>query len=125
MNLVSVGNVVAALLFASTSEVRAAAETYIVSEDEEPANNYRDVQRVFSGAFSRPLPEMPVAHVPALARDFIVRSLRAGEWNTRRRYSSEKLIAAGFRKPRRFEAALSEYGSYLASQYRLSGRIAG
>jgi nucleoside-diphosphate-sugar epimerase len=125
MNLVSVGNVAAALVFAGTSEIRAEGDTYIVSESEEPTNNYRHVQGMFLRAFGRPNPAMSVPSLPALARDCIVRTVRTGEWNTQRRYSSQKLIAAGFRKPLRFEAALSEYGSYLANQYRLSGRITG
>jgi nucleoside-diphosphate-sugar epimerase len=125
LNLVSVGNVVAALIFAGTSAVRAEGDTYIISDSEEPANNYGHVQDVLSRALGGPDPALPARSVPAIARDFIVRALRSGEWNTQRRYSSDKLIAAGFQKPFRFEAALSEYGSYLASQYRLSGRITG
>jgi nucleoside-diphosphate-sugar epimerase len=125
MNLVSVSTVTAALIFAGTSGVRADGDIYIISESEEPANNYVDVQGILARAFGRPDPGMPVPSVPVLARDFVVRALRSGEWNTRRRYSSRKLISAGLQKPRPFEAALAEYGSYLANQYRVSGRITG
>jgi nucleoside-diphosphate-sugar epimerase len=125
MNLVSVRNVVAALIFAGRSGIRAEGDTYIISESEETANNYSHVQGVFSRAFGRADAAMPVPCMPAFARDLIVRTVRRGEWSTERRYSSRKLIGAGFRKPAPFEAALSEYGSYLAAQYRSSGRLTG
>jgi nucleoside-diphosphate-sugar epimerase len=45
MNLVNIDNVISALLFLAFTPHRMGGDIFIISEDENPANNYRDVEK--------------------------------------------------------------------------------
>ena len=117
MNLVSVHNVVAALCFLAGAGPEVDQQTYIVSDDAHPANNYRDVARILGRELGRERVVSGYALPPAF--------LKAAHWargrtnlNPRRVYADDKLRAAGFVKPRDFEAALVEFAHSV-------GRVAG
>ena len=118
MNLVSVENVVAALSYFALHPASHEREVFIVSDDEAPTNNYRDVEQALIRAFGLNDYPAPVLALPS----WLQRSLRhmAGRSNpnTHRRYRCDKLLAAGFVKPVAFHAALEGYANYLAQQFR-------
>jgi nucleoside-diphosphate-sugar epimerase len=104
-----VDNVVAALLFLMDFESGVAGETFIVSDDEFPANNYRDVERRLMAGLG--IPDYPVATVPAL-RSMLPLALRmAGRTNLNpaRIYDCSKIRGLGLRKPVAFEDGLSDF----------------
>jgi nucleoside-diphosphate-sugar epimerase len=108
MNLVSVHNVVAALDFLAATERGVDQQSYIVSDDAHPSNNYRDVARILGRELGRGRVVSDYALPPA----FLRASLKArgrSNLNPRRVYADDKLRAAGFVKPWDFEAALAEF----------------
>jgi nucleoside-diphosphate-sugar epimerase len=116
MNLVSVHNVAAALGFLAATGGAVDRQSYIISDDRDPANNYRDVARILgrelgrgrvTGAF-----ELPPAFLEAT-----LRWRGRSNLNPRRVYSDDKLRAAGFVKPWSFEHALVEYAKWFQTQY--------
>jgi nucleoside-diphosphate-sugar epimerase len=125
LNLVSVENVVAALAFLANARVHGGERVYIVSDCEEAANNYRDVERTLAHAFGRRGHVLPVVPMPPTMRDFLLRRAGRAETNSERRFHSERLAALGYVKPIAFEAALSAYAEYLAAQFSREGRVTG
>jgi nucleoside-diphosphate-sugar epimerase len=112
MNLVSVHNVVAALLFLAASGREVDQQTYIVSDDAHRSNNYRGVARILG----RELGRERVVSGYALPPVFLKATLKARgrtNLNPRRVYADDKLRAAGFVKPRAFEAALAEFARWV------------
>ena len=112
MHAVDVDCVAAAALFLASAPMSAPIEDFIVSQDDEPANDYMSLEAYFVrrfGAAAYPFP--PLALPPGL---FSVALRMAGRSVTdpRRCYSPAKLEQRGFRRPRRFEEALEEYAAW-------------
>jgi nucleoside-diphosphate-sugar epimerase len=111
MNLVSVHNVAAALAFLAGAGRAVDGQAYIVSDDADPANNYRDVARILARELGR-------GRVPGgfeLPRAFLTASLKArgrSNLNPRRVYHDGKLRAAGYVRPWTFESALIEFARW-------------
>jgi nucleoside-diphosphate-sugar epimerase len=120
MNLVSAHNVAAALGFLATTERQVDGQAYIVSDDGDPLNNYRDVARILG----RELGRGRVAGDLAFPEWLLSAALRArgrSSANPRRVYSDEKLRAAGLVKPWAFETALVEFARWARTQPGLGG----
>jgi nucleoside-diphosphate-sugar epimerase len=125
LNLVSVENVVEALVFLAHARLPPGERVYIVSDGEDPANNYRDVERTLAHAFSRRDSVLPVVPIPPMLRDFLLRRAGRGETNSERRFCAERLAALGYVRPVTFESAISAYAKYLAAQFGRGGKITG
>lgn len=120
MNLVDVDGVAEAVAFLATSGTLRDRETFIVSDDDSPNNNYRWVERAMleawgrrAGASALPLPSAGLALVLRLAGQSNV--------NPRRRYLWTKLASRGYRKPRTFEQAIDQYARWLFQVRRAGG----
>ena len=124
LNLVSVENVIAALVFLASAKPPVEG-IFIVSDAEDPANNYLDVERMLASAFGCADNPLPVLSMPSALRDLLLRMLGRMEGNSSRRYSSDKLSALGHVKPARFESAFAAYAEYLAAQFRRDGEVSG
>lgn len=116
MNLVCVGNVVAAILFISQLEQKVSGERFIVSDDDVEENNYLDILNSLSNFFNLDPPK--IINIPL--RYALFKSLflifRGRKPNVHRIYSAEKLIALGFKKPIQFEKGIKQFASwYLTS----------
>ena len=108
-HLVPVETVVAALRFLSAPGLSVDAETFIVSDDDDPVNNFQDVERVLMEELD--LPPYPVAPLP-LPRQLLETLLRARgrmNVNTRTEYRADKLQSWGFTKPVSLESALRRF----------------
>lgn len=119
MNLVHVDNVVAALVFLLNAADTVAGEIFIISDDESPINNYRDVERrLMAGLGVRDYAFDPI---PA-PRWMLSSALRvAGRTNTNpdRLYDCSKIIGHGLKKPVPFEHGLADFlGWYRALSTR-------
>jgi nucleoside-diphosphate-sugar epimerase len=111
MNLVSVHNVAAALVFLAGAQRGVDGQAYIVSDDADPANNYRDLAEILAREFGRGR----VAGSFELPPAFLATSLKfrgRSNLNSRRVYADDKLRAAGYVKPWAFEAALVEFAQW-------------
>lgn len=112
MNLVHVDNVVAALAFLIDAPAGVAGEVFIVSDDEAPGNNFRNVERCLIAGLG--VRDYPVAPAP-LPRWMLSAALRAtGRTNSNpdRVYDGSKIVARGLRKPVAFEAGLADFAAW-------------
>ena len=124
LNLVSVENVIAALVF--LANVQPPVESmFIVTDAEEPSNNYLDVERILAGAFGRTDHSLPVLCMPAAWRELLLRAWKPAAAHSYRRYSPDRLRALGHTRPAPFEATLAAYAEYLAAQFRREGEVIG
>lgn len=112
MNLVHVDNVVAALAFLIGVPGRMAGEVFIISDDEAPGNNFRDVERCLMAGLG--VPDYPNAPA-ALPRWLLSAALRAaGRTNTNpfRVYDCSKIVGRGLKKPVAFDQGLADFASW-------------
>lgn len=117
MNLVHVDNVVAALAFLIDVPGRVAGEVFIVSDDEAPGNNFRDVERCLMAALG--IPDYPVAPA-ALPRWMLSTALRAtGRTNPNpfRVYDCSKIVGRGLKKPVAFEKGLADFTTWYRDRH--------
>lgn len=114
MNLVHVDNVAAALAFLIDTPTDIDGEIYIVSDDESPLNNYRDVERRLAQGLGVPNYPFPPIAVPRAGLSLALRAAGRTNTNPNRVYDGSKLLRAGLRKPMPFEQGLASF----ASSYR-------
>lgn len=110
MNLVSVENVVAALEFLLDAE-KVDREVFIISDDDSPVNNYRDVEDRMLATFGK---SYPISRV-IISRFVLCALLRlAGKSNTnpQKKYSAKKLAALGFKKPQDLKMAIDAFAMW-------------
>ena len=70
MNLVPVANVVAAIIFVSRYAERFGGEIFIVSDDDDPQNNFIDVERFLMGALGVKEYRLPRLPIPMACSNF-------------------------------------------------------
>jgi nucleoside-diphosphate-sugar epimerase len=107
-----VDNVVAALAFLIDAPGLVAGEVFIISDDESPGNNFRDVERRLMAGLG--VPDYPVAPA-ALPRWLLSAALRAaGRTNTNpyRVYDCSKIVGRGLKKPVAFEQGLADFATW-------------
>jgi nucleoside-diphosphate-sugar epimerase len=121
MNLVSVRNVVAALRFLAAAERRVDRQTYIISDDHEPSNNFHDVERILGHEFGRERGWR--AAMPPIVLAAALKAKGRSNSNPGRIYSDDKLKGAGFAKPWPFGAALAEYARWFRMQRELQAPV--
>lgn len=118
MNLVSVSNVVAAIIFMMKREESLKGEVFIVSEDDNPSNNFADVERVLIEQLELKSYQVPTVPIPLGVLSFLLKVLGKNDANPRCNFDSRKLLALGFRRPVEFEAGLKNYSDW----YRSTGQ---
>ena len=118
MHAVDVEYVAAAALFLVAAPLDAAVERFIVSQDEEPMNNYRSLEDFFVARFAAAPYPVPPLSVPPAALRVALRIAGRSDVEPRRRYSGARLRARGFREPRPFGAALEEYARWIGRHAR-------
>lgn len=115
MNLVHVANVVAAIVFLIQHNENLDGETFIISDDDSPANNFADVERFLMRAFDIPDYHLPRLPLPSALLAFLLRCLGRNNVNPHSNYDGTKLRALGFVPPVNFEAGLAEYAMWYRS----------
>jgi nucleoside-diphosphate-sugar epimerase len=109
LNLVCVENVVAALEFLIRRRQTRHTELYIVSDDDDPSNNFRDVEEQLMsnlGVSSYPLPRIPIP--PELLRA-LLRARRRSCVDPMRTFSGDELRRAGCQKVTTLEAGIERF----------------
>jgi len=117
MHAIDVDCVAAAAHFAAAQPMSAGVERFIVSQDDELANDYAALEAFFAWRFGRRNPLPPIA----LPAGVLATALRiAGRSNAEpgRRYDNSRLLARGFRPPRPFVSALEEYAAWIEGHAR-------
>jgi nucleoside-diphosphate-sugar epimerase len=122
MNLVSVHNVVAALRFLAAKPGGVDREIFIVSDDDDPANNYADVERKLRRQLDLPTERVPPLPLVSRLLPLLLRLRGRSNVDPHAAYSWEKLRLAGFEKPVAFAAALEEFAAWYRSEHGPSPR---
>jgi len=117
MNLVPVDQVVGALAFLAFAGSPWHGRVFIVSNDDHPLNNYRDVEAHLRKALGLPGLPLPRVSLPSPVLALLLRAAGRSNSNPFRRYEGRRLCAAGFRPADTFEAALDGF----AESYRRQG----
>jgi nucleoside-diphosphate-sugar epimerase len=117
MHAVDVELVAAAAQFAAQVPLPGGVARFIVSQDEELANDYAAIEAFFAWRFRRRNPLPPLA-LPAGLLAAGLRLAGRSDAEPQRRYSSARLLGSGFRPPRPFAAALEEYAAWIESRAR-------
>ena len=109
MNLVSVENVVASIEFFLRANQKMNGETFIVSDDEDPANNYRDVEKYLVKRLGCKTYPVPPVSVPFPILKSLLRLAGRSNDNPALVYDCGKILSMGFKKPLSFEEGLSRF----------------
>jgi nucleoside-diphosphate-sugar epimerase len=122
MNLVSVHNVVAALCFLAARPAGVDREIFIISDDDDPTNNYADVERKLRRLLGLPTERVPPLPFVARLLPLLLRLRGRSNVDPHAAYSCEKLRLTGFEKPVAFAAALDEFAAWYRSEHGPSPR---
>jgi len=117
MNLVYVDTVVSALLFLAFTAQEMNGDTFIISDDEYPINNYRDIETYLIkefGCVDYPVPRIPL---PPFLLSRMLRLAGRSNFNPNRVYRSEKIRSLGFQKTTSFETGLSSFAEWYKQEY--------
>ncbi len=119
MHLVPVDTVVAAIRFLCEIRKPLDNEVFIVSDDDDPLNNFRDVERILMEGLRIARYATPRVPLPRLMLESLMRLKGRSEISTRTAYRCDKLLSWGFSKPIAFEAALRSFaGAYRQARER-------
>lgn len=117
MNLVSITNVVAAIIFLINHTKNLNKEIFIVSDDDCPTNNFNDVEHFLMSEFGIPDYKLPRLPVPPALLKLLLGCLSKNNINPFCNYSSDKLHGLGFESVKNFETGLAEYAQWYRSCY--------
>ncbi len=117
MNLVHISNVVASMLFLMCRRENFGGETFIVSDDDSPINNFADVERFLMQELSIPDYSLPRLPMPLSLLAFLLRCLGRNNVNPRCYYVQDKLMSLGFKRPVSLENGLTEYAKWYRSSH--------
>ena len=119
MNLVPVANLVGAIIFSIHHEKDFGGEIFIVSDDDNPINNFAAVEKFLMKEFRIDEYVIPRIHFPLGLLAFLLRIMGRNNINPRCNYDSGKLRRIGFERVVTFETALVEYAAW----YRSAGQL--
>ena len=110
MYLVAVNNVVAALIHLIYLPKRQHNEIYIISSDDDPANNFKDVERILLKALGLKKRMLPLIPFPRSLLSILLRIKGRSHFEMDRQYSSKKLISTGFDPKVTVSNAVHQFG---------------
>lgn len=112
MNLVAIDNVVAAIEFFVNSGQSLNGEIFLVSDDDVPENNYRDIDSFLRMKFRIKQGNIPIIPLPRCLLSFLLIITGRSNTDSIRIYSGEKLLEFGFEKKVSFETSLSAFAEW-------------
>lgn len=107
MNLVSVHKVVAALVFLVSREESFDGGIFIVSDDEQPLNSYRDVEKCLMRSLGLRDYRLPMIYFPQYLLSILLKLAGRSNSNPFRNYYDGKLRGAGFQFSDSFDVDLA------------------
>ncbi|MDL1967002.1 MAG: NAD(P)-dependent oxidoreductase [Deltaproteobacteria bacterium] len=112
INLVYIDNVVAAIEFFIKTDRTIIGETFIISDDEDPSNNYRYIEKYLMKRMGcKPYPVPPVSVPFLILKSLLWLSGRTND-NPALVYDCGKILSSGFKKPVSFEEGLSHFSDW-------------
>lgn len=119
-HLVPVETVVAALRFIGDMPPPTRNDMFIVSDDDDPFNNFRNVERVLMNELKLPPYGIPRIPLPRFLLETLMRIMRRANVNTQTEYRCDKLAGRGFVKPVKLKTALRRF----AEKHKARGKSA-
>jgi nucleoside-diphosphate-sugar epimerase len=120
MNLVCIENVVAAFMFLVRREQEKSREVYIVSDDDDPMNNYRDIERELMTRLSVKNYPLPPFDIPEAVLAGLLRLRNRSCSDPWRVYDGQRLVQKGFEKVSTISVCLKRFAESLGCE---PGRI--
>lgn len=117
MNLVSIENVIAAIQFAVEYERDFSCDTFIVSDDEEPLNNYANVEELMRTGLGLSSHLISPVLLPRFILETFLRLRRRNIVNTRCRFSAKRLRDIGFLSRICLKDALISYADWYRNHH--------
>lgn len=117
MNLVHIANVVAAIIFLTQYAGRFEGEIFIVSDDDDPKNNFIDVERFLIDALGVKkycLPRLPLS---LTLLKWLLMSMGRNNVNPHCNFDPSKLRKLGFKSPVSLSEGLAEYVAWYHTSY--------
>ncbi len=108
MHLVSVGDVVDAIVFLALTPKMLEGNVFLVSSDEEPANNYQAVDAILGAALGKRSCRSSFSLPRPLLR-FLLRAIGRSQANPALIYDSSKIRLWGFKASSDFNSSLEEF----------------
>lgn len=119
MNLVHVANVVAAVVFLIQYDARLEGEKYIVSDDDDPKNNFIEVEQFLMDALGVNKYPFPRLSFSLAVLKLLLMLMGRNNVNPRCNFDPDKLRKLGFKNPVSLRDGLAEYATwYRASHLR-------
>jgi len=117
LNLVSVNNVTAAIVFVIQADADTInGETFIISEDNEPSNNFKYVEDYLHEKFVGDVYRLPRIKIPLIILSWLLRLLGRDSSNPYQVYDSQKIVDAGFKHVATLDSELSNFVAWYKSE---------
>lgn len=117
MHAIDVDCVAAAALFLASTPMRAPVEAFIVSQDDEPMNDYQSLEAFFVRRFGMASYPLRPLSVPPRLLSIALRLAGRSVTDPCRSYIAAKLAGRGFRPPRSFAEGLEEYAAWFGKAH--------
>lgn len=111
MHLVSVQDVADAIVFLAFLPRPLAGNVFLISADDEPANNYQAVDAILGAALGKPLPRSS-ASMPSSLLSLLLRLAGHSQADPRLVYDASKIRSWGFQPRSDFASALKEFAEF-------------
>lgn len=123
MNLVSIDNVTGAIRHLSFIDKNIDGEVFIISDDDQPMNNYRDVEKCLGKNLNVKGYSIPIIPLPKTFLSIALAVLKRSNINPLRIYSSEKLRRFGFSGNVKIEEGIAQFANWYKKEI-LQGKSA-
>lgn len=117
MNLVGIDNVTSAFAFLLAADKSIDRETFIISDDDCLANNYRDVEKYLMNALGVKDYLIPRFPLPRFLLVAVLRLAGQSNINPARVYQPGKLMAVGYQKSVSFKTGLDSFAAWYKKEY--------
>lgn len=116
MNLISVGNLVSALELLIDHQQPLAHDLFIASEDDDPINNFRDVEIALMKALKITDYALPLLPVPRIVLRQVLRMAGRTKAAPDRIYDSSLLLHSGWNRRRTLADEIGEFAAWYSSE---------
>ena len=117
MNLVCIDNVVSSIIFLIETNRRIDGEVFIISDDENPINNYREIEKYMFKRLGFKDYSFPRIPLPNFVLTTLLTLAGKSNVNPNRVYSSQKLMKVGFKKPISFEVGFDSFADWYEKKF--------
>ncbi len=113
MHLVPVGTVADSLLYIAMQDNLPNGEIYFISADDDPENNFLNIEKILRSALGLRPRKMPLLPLPLGLLSFLLKVMGRSELNLARTYDSSKLHSINFSSVHTVCDTVTEFGKSL------------